>query len=157
MDEISGDPFDLFQLFVEAGCMTTVWISGSNDDFLQSRKDALRYGVLKLIAWPDLARVPEERQALVARICALLSRKPSASKLIPLILSTPEDEVFESIAPLMRMGCVTVATSFLSEPGTVAAQHAPAVEAISSQAQTANATQYARRSLVSKLWARLTA
>ena len=135
--------------------MTAAWISGGNDEFLHSRKDALQYGVLKLVAWPDLAVVPDERQAIVARICALLSRKPSAGKLIPLVLSTPENEVFENIAPLLRMGCVTVATSFLSEPASTEQADSETDAAV--VAQSAPVAQQGRRSLVAKLWARLTA
>ena len=124
---------------------TAEWIAFSDEEFLASRRQALQCGVLKLLSWPDLNQVPEVRQALVARICALLGRRPSAGPLIPLLLSEPEADVLRELGPLMRLGHVAIATATFQNPTSEESPTAPATRA------------QAQRSLVSKLWARLTA
>ncbi|MPM40928.1 hypothetical protein SDC9_87577 [bioreactor metagenome] len=133
--------------------MSTNWTAQADDTFLNERKQALQFGVLKLVSWPDLNVVPQQHQAVVARICALLTRKPSAGHLIPLILAAPEREVLQDIANLVRMGHVAVATLAFADP---AAQQADTSTAAPVQERKPVESSF-RRSLVSKLWARLTA
>lgn len=137
-----------FPFFRVEGDVSVNWITPNNQEFSHARKDAMQYGLLKLASRPNLNVVPEERQALVARICALLSRKPSAGRLIPLVLAARESEVFENIGSLMQHGHVVVASPQFAH-GEPQAAPQPAVK-------PAAAAHVERRSLVAKLWARLT-
>ena len=133
--------------------MQNEWSISSGDDYLSVRGDALRYGVIKLHSWPDLSKVPEMLQPLVARICALLSRKPSASRMVPLVLSAPEGDVMRAIATLVRQGHVIVATSAFAEHQAVVSEEvAPKVQ---EAAPSTSKFSVVRKPLVGKLWQKL--
>ena len=48
----------------------------------KATQDNWRHGVLHLVSWPNLAELPVETVAHVARVCALLARRPSTCVLI---------------------------------------------------------------------------
>ena len=132
--------------------MQTIWNGALNDEFMATQGDALKYGVLKLQSWPDLSQVPETAQPLAARICALLSRKPSASRLVPLVVSVPESDVYQVMAALVRMGHVAVATTAFTQTGAeaqpeslIAAEVSPSVSKFG----------FVRKSLIGQLWHKL--
>ncbi len=63
-------------------------------------------GLAKLREWPDLAAVPEEFVAPVARICALLWNKPTAIHLISRILGADRAETHHALQMLQTFGFI---------------------------------------------------
>ena len=111
----------------------------------------LRFALVRLLAWPNLSELPEQRQMRVARVCSLLARKPTAGHLIPRVLDEPEAEVMETVHDLARMGSVGVIAASL--PGTDSGASASPVMAL--QPITLEPAPVVKRSLVSKLWSKL--
>jgi len=111
----------------------------------------LRFALVRLLAWPNLSELPEQRQMRVARVCSLLARKPTAGHLIPRVLDEPEAEVMETVHDLVRMGSVGVIAASL--PGTDSGAGASPVMAL--QPITLEPAPVVKRSLVSKLWSKL--
>ncbi|MGZ5887810.1 MAG: hypothetical protein ACXWKI_12800 [Ramlibacter sp.] len=76
-------------------------------------RDALRHGdldahaLLHLKSWPNLPRLPDELVEPVARICALLWRKPTVGYLIPRVLDLPADQVAHVLRVLQAFGHVS--------------------------------------------------
>ena len=133
--------------------VSTFAINGSMSDEIDNR---LGVGVVRLLSWPDLAKVPAVAQPLVARICALLSRKLSAARMIPLVLSAPESDVFNALSMLIRHGHVSISGGDLASTDTTSAVAAPAETTAAEVAQVEGRSNlFARRSLVGKLWAKL--
>ena len=133
--------------------VSTFAINGSMSDEIDNR---LGVGVVRLLSWPDLAKVPAVAQPLVARICALLSRKLSAARMIPLVLSAPESDVFKALSMLIRHGHVSISGGDLASTDTTSAVAAPAETTAAEVAQVEGRSNlFARRSLVGKLWAKL--
>ena len=133
--------------------VSTLAINGSMSDEIENR---LGVGVVRLLSWPDLAKVPAVAQPLVARICALLSRKLSAARMIPLVLSAPESDVFNALSMLIRHGHVSISGGDLASTDTTSAVAAPAETTAAEVAQVEGRSNlFARRSLVGKLWAKL--
>ena len=132
--------------------VSTFAINGSMSDEIDNR---LGVGVVRLLSWPDLAKVPAVAQPLVARICALLSRKLSAARMIPLVLSAPESDVFKALSMLIRHGHVSVSGGdFAGADAKVVAVPAEATVAEAAQVE-GRSNLFARRSLVGKLRAKL--
>lgn len=65
-----------------------------------------RYRRVHLHAWPDLVGMPAQQAPVVARICALVNRKPTVASLIPLILDIPQGEVFAVLEQLAANACI---------------------------------------------------
>ena len=139
--------------------MSKSWISAEDDVFLAEQGESFKYGMVRLVSWPNLSRAPETVQVPVARVCALLSRKPSAGRLIPLILSEPEQQTFRVMATLVRLGHISLTASALSlgagESTLADGMEAPAIPEPMEAALTAPPAAPARRSLIGKLWAKL--
>lgn len=108
-----------------------------------------QYSVLKLQSWPSLAYLPEEITPAVARICALLARKPTTASLIPLTLGLPEAEVF-ALIEVLRLNGHLQANGFSLQDS--AQRNADAQEALSNASQPAPS---AEPSFIAKLWQRL--
>lgn len=137
--------------------MSIAWDSCVDEGSVREHQDAFRYGVIKLVSWPDLTQVPEQEQPLVARICALLSRKLSAGRLVPLVLAAPESDVFRAMSALVRSGHLTVTTGGVvdsSDQGASRDVDVHVTSGLSSTLPSAGASR--RRSLIGKLWARFT-
>ena len=133
--------------------VSTFAINGSMSDEIDNR---LGVGVVRLLSWPDLAKVPAVAQPLVARICALLSRKLSAARMIPLVLSAPESDVFKALSMLIRHGHVSISGGDLTSTDATRAVAASAETTTTEAAQVEGRSNlFARRSLVGKLWAKL--
>lgn len=64
------------------------------------------YRRVYLRAWPDLISEPADQLPAMARICALLNRKPTVASLIPLILDVPKTEVFGALERLRDLSCI---------------------------------------------------
>lgn len=106
-----------------------------------------QFSMVRLVSWPSLTHLPEDVLPPVARLCALLARKPSTASLLPLMLGLPEAQVFALIEALRLYGHVQVAsTGAAPDSGARAAQRPaePMAEARSSSP-----------SLIGKLWQRL--
>jgi hypothetical protein len=112
--------------------------------------DDLKLVLVRLQSWPDLSGVPEHKQVHVARICALLSRKPTAGHLIPRVLGQGEGEVMDAVLDLLRAGHVSVASA-----ATGVGQAPDAHPAHAAPQGEPPPFQPPRRSLIGKLWARL--
>ena len=133
--------------------VSTFAINGSMSDEIDNR---LGVGVVRLLSWPDLAKVPAVAQPLVARICALLSRKLSAARMIPLVLSAPESDVFNALSMLIRHGHVSISGGDLASTDATRAVAASAETTTTEAAKAEGRSNlFARRSLVGKLWAKL--
>lgn len=63
-------------------------------------------GLALLIRWPDLREVPDEFLVPVARISALLWKKPRASHLINRILDGEQDEIVCVLYMLAKLGYI---------------------------------------------------
>lgn len=72
------------------------------------------FGVVRFIAWPDFMALPSDAVATTARLCALVSRRPTQASLIPLILEVPKDAVFNVLEQLRRAGSVEWSEAFAS-------------------------------------------
>lgn len=115
----------------------------------QPQNYEFQYSVLRLQSWPSLAYLPEEIVPCVARICALLARKPMTASLIPLTLGLPEAQVFALIEVLRLNGHVQANGFALSDS---AQRDAEAQEARANASQPALS---AEPSFIAKLWQRL--
>lgn len=98
--------------------------------------------MLHLVAWPQLARMPESEQPTAARLCALLARRPTAGSLVPVLLGRPRAEVFTLISRLRQSGHLLVG----GEHGTHEAHDSP---------PPAAEAAHAAESLLEPLWRRL--
>ena len=116
-----------------------------------------RSQLLYLKRWPDFSKEFELSQIRdVARICALLSRKLSAARMIPLVLSAPESDVFKALSMLIRHGHVSISGGDLASTDATRAVAASAETTTTEAAQAEGRSNlFARRSLVGKLWAKL--
>jgi hypothetical protein len=115
------------------------------------RPEHLRLALVRLLAWPNLSELPEARQVRVARICSLLARKPTAGHMVARVLDEPEQEVLDTVHELVRVGAVGVIAASL--PGVGLASGAVVMNL---QPITLEPSPLAKRSLVGKLWSRLT-
>lgn len=102
--------------------------------------------LLHLLAWPDLARVPAELLAPVARICALLWRKPTVAYLVPRVLQLTPQQGAMLLAVLRALGHVA---------GNGATAPLPAAPAREPLPRTDSAPEAAAEPILAKLWQRL--
>ena len=112
------------------------------------------YRRVHLCTWPDFIGMPAEQLPVVARICALVNRRPTVASLIPLILDLPKAEVFTALEYLQANAHVHMpaydATQAASLPATD--------ETLSSPAElTPDDMPLAPPSLITRLWSRLSA
>lgn len=99
--------------------------------------------VLHLASWPPLHHLLQDSAPHLARICALLARRPSAGMLIPLMLDMPPQIAYPLLETLHAGGHIYPAGAL---PG-----HPPALlrdEAVEPQEPSA-------ASFIAKLWQRL--
>ena len=114
----------------------------------------VRFSLVRLLSWPDLSQLPESKQVLVARICSLLSRKPTAGHLIPRVFGEPEQSVFMAVRDLARGAHVGVISAALANSDLpVATASAPLTQPIPLTPEWQ--PELPRRSLVGKLWSKL--
>lgn len=128
------------------------WESPEHDDYVLKHGPSFKYGVVRLLSWPDLSGAPEHWRVLVARLCALLSRKPTAGGLIPVVLAAQEAEVHRVMAVLARLQHIRISHAGLT--GEVDEDEASSALAPSPEAPEA-AAPARPRSLIGKLWSRL--
>ncbi len=107
------------------------------------------FNLVYLVSWPSLPHLPQEIQPAMARLCALLARKPSAVSLLPLLLELPQAQVFMLIEALRLCGHVQVASTGAG-PDSAAPSSGPLPDA-------APQVQPAAPSLIAKIWQRLVA
>jgi hypothetical protein len=111
--------------------------------------DARLHGLAKLVSWPDLSEVPDEIAAPVARLCALLWRKPTASALIARLLGSEPAQTEALLRVLQLFGHVVVVATGIA--GHAEDEAAMALEPVVAGTSTVSA----RASVISKLWQRL--
>lgn len=124
---------------------------------------ALGHDLVALNTWPNLPRLPEELLAPVARVCALLWRKPTVGYLIPRVLQLPAHQAFTLLKVLQAFGHVT-APGLSVAPGMEATPARPPHEGARGESglpagddwQAANTLQLDAGSFIGKLWQRLT-
>lgn len=113
----------------QRGFLESQWQDSVDAETAQA--EDLRLGLVYLHSWPDLTGVPEELAPAVARVCALLSHKPTVGFLVAKVLDRPEAETrhilqrLQSLGHLRilqrRMGAETPAGSTpAAEPGSFA-------------------------------------
>lgn len=107
-----------------------------------------QFSLVHLVSWPSLTRLPQDLQPAMARLCALLARKPSAASLLPLLLELPETQVFMLIEALRLYGHVQVVGPTIEDSATRVSVLPPAPAA-------EQPVQPAAPSLVAKIWQRL--
>ncbi len=113
----------------------------------QPQDYSFQFKVVRLLSWPSLTHLPQEVQPSMARLCALLARKPSAASLLPLLLNLPDSQVFMLIEALQLHGHVQVVDTAAKPDGNSRSDKP--------QAQAAEAIQPAVSSLIAHLWQRL--
>ena len=124
----------------------------------QPQNYGFQYSVLKLQSWPSLAYLPEKIVPSVARICALLTYKPTTASLIPLALGMAEAEVFALIEVLRLNGHIEACGFSMSDS---VQREASAQEARANPCQPMSATpasgssSSSGSSFIAKLWQRL--
>ena len=118
----------------------------------ESRDFTLRYGLARLRSWPDLAQLPIDIVAPVARICALVERKPTAGTLIPLIVDLPKPHAYALLYMLHLQGHIG-----FSMPGGLSVLDAKALEDALPDGPQALGEKAPSASLMGKLWGRLAA
>lgn len=115
----------------------------------QPQNYEFQYSVVKLQSWPSLAYLPEEAVPAVARICALLARKPTTASLIPLTLGLPEAQVF-ALIEVLRLNGHLQANGLA--PSDSVQRDAEAKEALANASASAPSSE---PSFIAKLWQRL--
>lgn len=63
----------------------------------EQRSRNFKFQIAKLVSWPSLTDVPSDVLPVMVRICALLSRRPTTTSLVPMILDVPQDLAFALI------------------------------------------------------------
>lgn len=128
------------------------WSCSEDEAYVSAHIPSFRYGVVRLLSWPDLKSAPAHMQPLAARLCALLSRKPTAGSLIPVVLAAGDDEVHRVMAALARMRHIKVSDAGLAR---APAEEAAAASVGEEQQMPADLGRGRSRSLIGKLWSRL--
>lgn len=107
--------------------------------------------LLALVSWPDLTRWPHLEVQSLARICALLSRKPTVGFLVPRVLALPAPQTQTQLLLLYANGCLRVVRSDvpLAEPD-------PTTPEVVEPVRHVGATPVMNTSFLGKLWLRLT-
>ena len=106
-----------------------------------------RFQMVRLLSWPSLPHLPQDIQPSMARLCALLARRPSAASLLPLLLKLPESEVFMLIEALHLHGHIQVADTAAKLDGRSLSDRL--------EAQDPEAIAPAVSSLIANIWQRL--
>jgi len=108
-------------------------------------KDSLERDLLQLRAWPPLTRMGTSNDIeCMARVCALLSRKPTVGFLIHRVLELPHRRVHDALQILHASGCVGPARK--AQVGVEVTEEPVAETAAASVPQ---------ESFLSRLWRRL--
>lgn len=97
--------------------------------------------VLCLQTWPELTHIPQDMVLDAARLCALLSIRPSGAPLLSILLNLPLSRVHELIQVLGLAGTAEESPSAPLQPPVAERQEPP---------QATEAT-----SLLGRLWNRL--
>lgn len=119
--------------------------SSPDDCNMRSVDSTLVFGLVRFVAWPDLMTLPADFVAIAARLCALVSRKPTQASLIPLILDTPREAVFNVLEWLRHAGSVEWSETFSS----------PAPDPVDKPCRLGGASAPASSSFLGKLWLHL--
>ena len=109
-------------------------------------QNPLNTQVLYLVSWPSLQHRLGNSAPQIARICALLARRPTVGMLIPVILNLPPHIAHPLLETLYADGCIRMA-------GTTAAPSAsappPKAESVPSEAPVSDL------SFLTRLWQHL--
>jgi len=100
--------------------------------------------VLRLAAWPCMTDLPAQPLPLVARICALLSHRPTSALLVPTLLGVSAEQVYPVIEVLRVNGYIKVL-----------GEHALADDPVHRDGPNGLGDRPPQSSFVEKLWQRL--
>ena len=78
-----------------------MYTSSSSLPFLKLN---LQFQILRLVSWPSIPQMSDSTASHVARICALLARKPSTGMLIPGLLGIPPETAYVLLDQLYAQG-----------------------------------------------------
>jgi hypothetical protein len=115
-------------------------------------EESLARGLVRLRSWPDLSCVPNDLAGTVARICALLWRKSTASHLVARVLAVDAHLTAILLCVLQRQGHVDLADNFQSQMETSPSSLQPLTEISPSDFQSLTAPS---ASFVGKVWQHL--
>jgi len=79
----------------------------------------LQFRVLQLVSWPAVPQMAHDSAPDVARICALLARKPSTGMLIPALLGLPHDVAYALLDQLYAQGHIRAAAAAPTETSSL--------------------------------------
>lgn len=108
----------------------------------------VQYRVFRLASWPSIAYMPEDVRTVAARICALLSRRPSSAFLIPQVLGLEKALTLKVLKALQLTGYIQTANAAKPKAPQSAAQ-----EDLQERGSAAGAQHSA--TFIDKLWHRL--
>ncbi len=94
----------------------------------EAEGQSLERELFTLVSWPSMTRVPPELLASLARICALLWRKPTVGYLVARVLGLPAGHAAVLLRSLLVMGYVQTART-VSRAAQAATGNAPAYQA----------------------------
>lgn len=137
--------FESQRLFLESQ-----WQEGVEAMTAPAEPEDIRLGLVYLTSWPDLTSVPENIAPSVARVCALLSHKPTVGFLVPKVLDLAEDETRRILQMLQHLGHVRVLQRKTAAESPI--EMAAAAEGAALAAETGRGQQHL---FLGKLWKRL--
>lgn len=111
---------------------------------IKTLSECINNRVLYLSSWPSLANLSQEAVPDVARICALLARRPSVGMLVPVLLRMPAPVAYSLLETLYTGGYIYADRTL--EPA----------EAALFDAESADSHEPAVISFLARLWKRLT-
>ncbi|GAA6142562.1 hypothetical protein [Hydrogenophaga sp. 5NK40-0174] len=123
----------------------------------------VQYSVVRLYSWPELPEIQAELVPDVARVCALLAIRPTGATLIPRLLNIPRERVNHIIELLYLHGHLADGAPRTREEMEKAS--AALAEIANTNPQPlmelpdgfdAHETAQPARSLIGRLWGRLT-
>lgn len=109
----------------------------------------VQFNVLHLVCWPALSELRPEAAQDVARLCALLARRPSAGMLVPTLLNMPPQIAYALMDTLLAQGHIRPATTAEHRQRSGASALPAGSSAVQASAESA--------SFLVKLWQRLSA
>ncbi len=98
--------------------------------------------------------MPVVQVPVVARICALVNRKPTVASLIPLILDIPAAEVFATLEDLAARACIRM-PSYDGEPTSADANSTAVPPLLHQPASETEDLPLAAPRFITRLWSRL--
>jgi len=131
------------------------WALSLNRFLEQAGTYSHRFALAHWVSWPSLTHLPHGVVPHAARICALLTRKPTAVSLIPLVLDAPENEVFAVVETLRMGGHIQLTGRRASDNPDAPPRVSPEVTTGTKVTPSQDFIPAPAATLIGKLWRRL--